>query len=70
MAKKKPELDPESCKQCRFFKLQSARDDAGYCRAHPSAFVHFDEDQDMALFSQPVMAPDEWCGEFVRVLNS
>lgn len=67
MAKKKAEPeDLETCSNCRFFLLEHPKDDAGYCRRFPPAYVG---DQEEGGFTHPVVIPIDWCGEYRRRTN-
>jgi len=63
---KKPEYAPQ-CSQCRFYHAYHPRDSAGYCRRYPPIFVGTQEEESgltIEIFQQPIVAVDEWCGEF------
>ena len=61
---KKPAVFPENCRQCRFLQLDHARNEAGYCRRYPPVLIGGDDE---AMFCFPIVAVDEWCGEFKAV---
>lgn len=66
MKKKPAPADPQSCASCKFF-LPNQNDEHGYCRRYPPVFV---SDGEGGGFSDPCTAESDWCGEYLRRLNS
>lgn len=60
----KLEVDLEACASCRFFLLDSPKDEAGYCRKGPKVFV---ADEDGSGWTHSVNTPDGWCGDYKRI---
>jgi hypothetical protein len=63
---KKLAIEPESCATCKCFQPNAA-DDYGYCRRRPPTLVA----TEAGLISvQPSTVAHEWCGDFIRKLQS
>jgi hypothetical protein len=65
-AKKKDVTDPETCASCRFFLCEEPKEDAGYCRRNPPAWVG---DEHSGGYTFPVLVSTDWCGEYKRRVN-
>ena len=66
MPKKIPADCMPSCQNCSFF-LTEPKEDLGFCRRYPPIVISVGEDEYDTTF--PVVARDEWCGEFHRFVN-
>jgi hypothetical protein len=54
------------CSNCAFYVAEK-KDEVGECHRYPPTLLP--EDSDVAIFTFPITAEDEWCGEFVRFTN-
>jgi hypothetical protein len=61
MVKKTKPTIAEACQTCRFLLIESARDEIGFCRRYPPKLIASEEELN---FTFPVVAVDEWCGEY------
>lgn len=66
MAKKLPADCMPACNSCSFFKADP-KDDLGFCYRYPPTIVQLGDLDFDSIF--PVVARDEWCGEFHRFSN-
>lgn len=63
-----------TCKICKYFKLLNTKTNEGIgeCKRHapsPYQLKLEDSDDDMVATVWPVLAAEEWCGEFQRKLQ-
>ena len=54
------------CEFCSFFEVEK-KDDLGFCHRNPPALINLGDDNYETVF--PILARDEWCGEFHRLTN-
>lgn len=66
MSKKIPDDCMPRCDRCAFYVAEK-KDEVGECHRYPPTLLP--EDSDVAIFTFPITAEDEWCGEFVRFTN-
>jgi hypothetical protein len=55
-----------ACQSCSFFDIEP-KEDLGYCRRYPPTLIHLGDDNFDSTF--PIVARDDWCGEFHRFTN-
>lgn len=55
-----------ACQSCSFFEIEQ-KEDLGYCRRYPPTLIHMGDDNFDSTF--PIVARDDWCGEFHRFSN-
>lgn len=66
MAKKIPDDCMPACQRCSFFELKP-KETLGFCRRYPPITISVGDDNYDTIL--PIVAPDEWCGEFHRFVN-
>jgi hypothetical protein len=60
---KKLEEIPDTCSNCRFFKLDEEKDEAGFCRRFPPVYMPSDDESIGGGWTFSVTWFDGWCGE-------
>lgn len=64
MAKKEDWMP--KCQYCSFFSLEP-KDYLGLCHRYPPKIINIGDDDYESML--PVVAKDDWCGEFHRFVN-
>ena len=54
----------ERCENCRFFNQEEEGNALGECRRRSPYLLSVEEDENSPIGAWPIVAAEEWCGEF------